>query len=448
MKFLDSYIPDIYLTRRALFVLLAIVILLILGFAYPIFYALGKGILLLYILSIIAELFILYTQKSPYSAKRIAEQKLSNGDYNPVIVTLESNFPYKSRVRLIEEFPAQLQIRDKVFNIGQCDPYFKKDIDYEIRPVTRGNYAFGDIRIFTAVFLQLIERRVTVLARETMVVYPSFIKLRRFSFYAISNRLDEAGVKKIRQLGSSNEFEQIRDYVRGDDFRKINWNATARKGELMVNEYQEERSQNVYCLIDTGRTMQMPFNGLPLVEYSVNAALVMLGIARAKSDRPGLIAFSKKVDTILKASAKPVQMQRIIDSLYNLESQIYDSDFFELYRVAKLHIKKRSLLLIFTNFNTISGLSRQLKFIRAMARDHLVCVIFFDNTEISDVANQKVFGLNQAYNQTIAEKYTLEKRLLIKELRKNGIYSILTKPEDLTVNTINQYISFKATGAI
>ena len=448
MKSLDRYLPHIYFTGRMLIVLVSLVLLFALGFAYPLLFAVGQIVLLAFIGAVIYELIIIYSKKEPFAGQRIAEDKLSNGEFNPIIIKLSSSYSYKVFIRIIDEFPVQLQIRNRSFTLGFCEPNFTKELDYEVRPTIRGNYYFGDLRVFVRAGLRIIERRVTVEAEEEMKVYPSFIQLRRFSFYAISDRLDEAGIKKIRQLGSNHEFEQIREYVRGDDFRRINWRATARRGNLMMNEYQEERAQNVYCLLDTGRNMHMPFDGLSLSEYAINATLVLLGVAKAKGDLPGFFSFSKTVNNYLPASNKATHLQSIIESLYKLQTDSLDTDFFELYKYVKQTIKKRSLLLVFTNFNTLSGLNRQLKFLRALARDHLICLIFFENTEISSVAERKVYSLSKAYDQAIAEKYELEKRMISNELQKNGIYSIRTKPDELTINSINQYISFKATGAL
>ncbi len=448
MKFPDKYLPDIYLTEKALYIIFGLVFVFIIGFAYPILVPAGQVILLLILLVLIIELSLLYSIKHPFKAKRITEDKLSNGDFNIAILQISSLYPFSTLVTVIDEFPKELQLRNKYFSLGKCKPRFNRDITYEFKPITRGEYEFGDVRIFASTIFGAIQRRITVPAKCFLPVYPSFIQLRKFSYYAINNRLDEVGVKRIRRLGSSNEFEQIREYVRGDDFRKINWAATARKRELMVNQYQEERAQNIYCLIDSGRNMHMPFEGLPLIEYAVNASLVLLGVAHAKGDKPGLVTFAKNIEVLLPAHGKVSQMQLIVDSLYNAQVHQVESDFLNLYKHIKYKIRKRSLLLLFTNFNTLSGLKRQLKYLKSLSRDHLLCVILFENTEIAKLANNKAYSLSKAYDQTIAEKYQLEKRLIVAELNKNGIFSILTQPQELTVNTINQYISFKATGAI
>ena len=455
MKFLANIwsalyrkLPALYLTRRAVLLILAITGMFLLGFGWPWLFPAGQMLLGLLVVGVVAEVTMLYSIRQPFSGERILEEKLSNGDYNPLIIKLQCVYPFSTLVTVIDEFPVQLQLRGQYFELGRNRPAFKRDITYEIRPVNRGDYEFGDLHILVSSVLGLVQRKVTLPAAQTVPVYPSFIQLRKFSFYTIHDRLDELGVKKIRKLGANNEFEQIREYVQGDDFRRINWAATARKNTLMVNEYQEEKAQQVYCVLDSGRHMQMPFGGLSLLEYAVNATLVMLGVAHAKGDKPGLLSFAKKVDFYLPAHSKTGQLNRIAEGLYRVVPQSYEPDFLRLYKHVKTNIRKRSLLLLFTNFDTLPGLKRQLPYLRALARQHLLCVVIFENTEVSRVAQRSVNSLAAAYEQTVAEKYSLEKRQIVAELTRAGIYSIYTAPENLTVDTINKYLYFKARGVI
>ncbi len=422
--------------------------LFLLGFGWPLLFPAGQLLLGLLVVGMVAEVTMLYSIRQPFGGERILEEKLSNGDYNPVIVRIQCTYPFATLVTVIDEFPPQLQLRGQYFELGRNRPGFRRDIAYEIRPVNRGDYNFGDLQILVSSVLGLVQRKVTLPATQTVPVYPSFIQLRKFAFYTIHDRLDELGVKKIRKLGANNEFEQIREYVQGDDFRRINWAATARRNVLMVNEYQEEKAQQVYCVLDSGRHMQMPFGGLSLLEYAVNATLVMLGVAHAKGDKPGLLTFSKKVDFYLPAHSKTGQLNRIAGGLYKVSPNDYEADFLRLYKHIKTNIRKRSLLLLFTNFDTLPGLKRQLPYLQALARQHLLCVVIFENTEVSRVAQQAVANLSEAYEQTVAEKYSLEKRQIISELTRAGIYSIYTPPENLTVDTINKYLYFKARGVI
>lgn len=272
--------------------------------------------------------------------------------------------------------------------------------------------------------------------------------MRKYELLAISNRLTETGIKKIRRIGQNMEFELIKEYVSGDDFRTINWRATARKTHLMVNHYQDERSQQVYSVIDKGRVMQMPFNGMSLLDYAINASLVISNIAIKKSDKAGLLTFQDKIGTLLPASRQNSQMANIMEVLYNQKTAYRESDFSVLYSHVKRKITQRSLLLLYTNFESIHSLHRQLPFFRSLAHQHLLVVIFFDNTEVKSLLHQPAENLKEIYHKAIAEKYVYDKKLIVKELAKNGIQALLTDPQHLTVNTINKYLELKSRGMI
>ncbi|MFZ1259850.1 MAG: DUF58 domain-containing protein, partial [Chitinophagaceae bacterium] len=351
------------------------------------------------------------------------------------------------RTSIIDELPVQFQERKWIRKaiVGRNDEY---ELQYFLKPDTRGEYIFNDINVYVHAPLQLVKRRYIFPARKMVKVYPSYMQMRRYQLLAVSNRLQEVGVKKIRRIGHSMEFEQIKEYVRGDDYRTINWKATARKDGLMVNNYTDERSQQIYCLINKGRVMKMPFGGMTLLDYAINAALVLSNVALVKQDKAGLITFEKNLDTFLLADKKPTQMNQILETLYRQKTDFLESDFEKLFSVIRNRITNRSLLMLFTNFESLESLQREMPALKKIAHYHLLLIVFFENTELKSVVEKNATSLEDIYIKTIAEKFAYEKRLMVKELHKNGIPSILTTPENLTVNTINKYLELKTTMSI
>jgi uncharacterized protein (DUF58 family) len=279
-------------------------------------------------------------------------------------------------------------------------------------------------------------------------VYPSIIQMQQYDFLAISNKLSLFGLKKIRRIGHTQEFEQIKEYVPGDDIRTLNWKATAKQNQLMVNQYQDEKSQPIYSIIDTGRVMKMPFNGLKLLDYAINSTLAFSNVALKRNDKTGMIAFSKHIESFVPALQKITHLNTILEKLYNITTEFTDADFGLLYAQVKSKITHRSLLLLYTNFEHLSALKRQMPFLLALAKKHVLVVIFFENTELEELISLNAEDLQTIYHKTIAEKFALEKRLMQKELQQHGIQTILTKPEQLTVNTINKYLEIKARGLL
>jgi uncharacterized protein (DUF58 family) len=261
---------------------------------------------------------------------------------------------------------------------------------------------------------------------------------------AISNRLNEIGIKKIRRIGHSLEFDQVKSYVQGDDYRTVNWKATARKGELMVNSFTDEKAQHVYCVIDKSRIMKMPFEGLSLLDYAINASLVLSNVALLKEDKAGLITIAEKTGSIVPADRKPAQLGKIMSVLYKEKTRYLETNMETLYTSIRSVLKQRSLLVFFTNFESMSALNRQLPFLKRIAKFHLLLIVFFENTELKSLTEEEVKDVEGIYIKTIASKFAYEKKLVVKELAKHGILSILTPPEKLTINVINRYLSIKA----
>ena len=438
---------SIYLTYRFFAAIFTIAIVFVIGFFLPSFFTIAVLLFIALMVITNVEIIALYSVKKGVDASRMLNEKLSNGDENPIIVSLHNNYPYTLYTKILDELPEQFQERHFSYN-QKILPGKDALIKYNVRPVKRGEYNFGAVNVYASTIFYFVRRRYRFAKDVTVPVYPSFIQLRKYELLALSNRLAEAGIKKIRRIGISMEFDQIRDYVAGDDYRTINWKATARRSSLMVNQFQDEKAQQVYSIIDKGRAMKMPFEGMSLLDYAVNASLVVSNIALLKGDKAGLLTFSEVMGTFLPAERKTMQMHSIMEVLYNQKSRFLEPDVPNLYSFIRKKISQRSLLLFYTNFETLSALRRQLPYFRMMAKRHLLVIVFFENTEIRELLNNDAKDVENIYVKVIAEKFAFEKRQIVKELERNGIYAILTQPKNLTVNTINKYLELKSRGLI
>jgi len=404
-------------------------------------------LLLVLVSFLVLDILILFLARTGIQASRIAPEKLSNGDENPIGIDIKNYYTFPIGVKIIDEIPQQFQVRNfEIFRKIKASS--QDDIQYYLRPTERGEYIFGSLNIYVMSPLRLISRRFTFNKDQMVPTYPSYIQLRKYDLMAFSNNLFQYGVKKIRRIGHTMEFEQIKEYVPGDDIRTLNWKATAKKNSLMVNQFQDEKSQSIYMAIDKGRVMKMPFNGLSLLDYAINATLVLSNVILKKQDKAGMFAFSKKVENRVVAEKRSSQMQQILESLYNIKTDFFESDFSRLYADIKKNINQRSLIILYTNFETLDGLHRQLPYLKGIAKSHLLVVVFFQNTELNEIINSKAITIQEVYDKAIAEKFAFEKRLIVNELKKYGIYSVLTQPENLTLDTINKYLEIKARGIL
>jgi uncharacterized protein (DUF58 family) len=252
----------------------------------------------------------------------------------------------------------------------------------------------------------------------------------------------------MRRLGHSYEFEQIKDYVQGDDLRHINWRATGRTQTLKTNHFMEERAQPVYCILDKSRNMNQAFSGMSVLDYAINTSLVISNNVLLKGDKAGLITFSNKVGTAIRADSGSGVLQKIMDNLYYQKYRQSEPDFEFLFNAINRIINNRSLLFLFTNFDSLNAMDRVLPILRKINQNHLLVVILFQNAEIEKYAYESSSDLREIYNRMIARQMLDDKRQMVARLQTHGIQCIATTPADLTINTLNKYVELKAKGLI
>jgi len=440
MKFFKS----IFFTNRFFYVGFLVAFLYVLSFFMSLFSIVAEVFLFLLIVSVILDFFLIYLPKISILVERNYPERFSNGDQNKMNLNIQNNGQFSYYIRVIEEFPFQFQLRDEQFKAYYKSAQ-KRLIEFEVKPTERGAYKFGKTNIFIS-FFGLIERRIIQNENLEIACYPSYLQLKQFQLYSTAQHQHQFGMKRIRKIGSNTEFENIKNYTIGDEYRLINWKATAKANRLMVNQYQEEKSQPVYSIIDMGRTMRMPFDGLKLLDYSINSSLVITNVTLQNNEKAGLITFNKKIQEHVVADRKNHQMQLILEKLYQVETNFLESDFGQLYAHIKRKLTQRSLLFIYTNFETIDALERQIASLTLIKKSHVVVLIMFRNSELKKLTNKKAKTTTDIYNQTIAEKFEYDKELIIHRLHQIGISTIYCEPKELSINLINKYLEIKARG--
>jgi uncharacterized protein (DUF58 family) len=441
-KLITSYIGNLYITTTWYLVMTGLVIAFFLSFFIApllIVAALSTASVLLLT---VTDYCLLFLFRGSISILRIVPARFSLGDDNHVALSIVNKYRFKISLVYIDELPIQFQDRNFQKTVSM-DVAEKNTTGYTLRPVARGVYEFGCVIAYVQSPLHLLQRRFNAVGPVAVKVYPSFLQLKKYQLMASTDSY-MAGAKKDRRLGNSLEFEKIKSYVPGDDVRTINWKATARSSSLMVNTFTDARQQQIYCVIDKGRSMKMPFNGMTLLDYSINATLALLNIALLKQDKAGLITFANTVTELVLADRSSSQINRIVETLYLQQTDFKESDYEGLWFTIHKRIAQRSLLLLFTNFETYSSLERQLPSLRKMATRHLVCVIFFQNTLLKEIKETNPDNIEGIYIKTIAEQFDFEKRQIVRTLRQHGIISILTTPQDLSADVINKYLEIKA----
>lgn len=436
---------NIFLTRRFYLVSLATVLLFILGHFSNLLFVLGKLALITFTGLFVIDVFLVLQGK--ITANRTVAERFSNGDYNNVEYAISNKYAFRVKLEIIDEFPEQFQLR----NFAKVK-WFKPNEEWKfackLRPVKRGVYEFGYLQIFVSSYFGMVQNKITLSKPVQVAVYPSFQQLKKTEMMAFSMHNNQDAKQKLQKPGNSKEFEQIKEYVSGDDYRKINWKATARMNKHMVNEYQEERSRHIYQLIDLGRTMKMPFEGMTLLDYAINASLSLANVILKKHDKTGLFTYSSIVHSIIKSNNRKLQLNTILETLYAQKTKFNESSLEQVYASLQKNTKGRSLLIFYTNFESNQGLDRQLPLLKKLANNHLVLLVTFVNTEIEKLAHSKAMNTEQVYKRALAENHLIQKQLLMEKLNKLGILHINVRPNELTISVINKYLEIKDRGII
>lgn len=439
-------ISNILLTKRFFWVLSTFVVLYATAFIDPRMLAVAEyAFIALAVLVGLDLLLLLLISKKP-TFKRTFNERLNLGDENSVTIQMTTVGAFPWNYELNEGFPDFKQDRVTTFK-GKISFKEPVSIKYQLQPKKRGLFHFNDAFLFLSTFLKLVERRIVYPNLDAFQVYPSVLQMKKYELLVFQQQKTGSGIKRIRRLGNATEFEQIRNYVAGDELKTINWKATSRKNELMVNQYQDEKSQSVYCIIDKSRTMQMEFDGLNILDYSINSTLVFANICLLKGDKFGMLTFSDKMGAQIPADKSGTQMKRVMDTLYAQKTKFKDANFEQLQSVVRQKIKTRSLLLLFSNFENEFAMRRALPYLMQMNKKHLLVVIFFQNSDLKELAYKPHYSLNELYTSVVAERMITMKARMAREMKQFGIQTILTNPEELSANVINKYLELKARGS-
>lgn len=438
---------QLFLSTRFFIIGSFIVALFAVSFVFSWLFA-GAIILLIFLfIATIIDSILLLSKKQILEATRDVDAIMSLGDENKVVLIVKNYTEINIFFTFFDDLPFQLQWRD--FKIeSKLKSHEKKKFEYFIIPRKRGEYVFGNLNFLVSSSLGFVSKKIAIEQKKAVHVYPSIIQLKKYELKSLALFQRNEGIKKLRRIGHSYEFEQIKEYVLGDDSRTINWKASGRRATLMVNQYEDERSQQVYSIIDKSRTMRMSFGGMSLLDYSINASLVLSNIVLQKHDRAGLISFSDKIGTIIPAEKKSHQLRKILEALYNEKENFLEAEYELLYHLVRNVIRNRSLIFLYTNFESIHSFHRILPILRHINKLHLLVVVFFDNEEVVALSKKPVKKLNDIYTQTMARKYLFEKNQIVSDMNNYGIHCIKTQPSELSIHSINKYLELKSRGMI
>ncbi|MGQ9675333.1 MAG: DUF58 domain-containing protein [Chloroflexota bacterium] len=429
------------LTVRSLALLIAGA--LPLGFAalWPPALPIASGYFVVLLGLLIADV-VLSPKRQHFELNRLCDSKLSLAADNPIQVRLYNWSDRSVPVAIRDEFPVGFHT-DRWQIEGVAAPRSELTLTYHLRPWRRGDYRFGDLHLRYRGRLGLIVRQERYPAAASVKVYPNLLDVRRYELLARRGQLAEIGLRNVRVLGRGTEFERLRDYQPDDDYRRINWKATARRGRPVSVEYETERSQNVVLMIDAGRLMATPIGPLAKLDYAVNTALMLAYVAARLGDNVGLLAFADRVDTYLPPRRGRRQFLTMIETLYRLPAHLTEPDYNLAFRYFATHNRKRSLVVLFTDLIDAETSRLLVGHIGALSPHHLaVCVAIADPT-ITRLASASPTDSQSVYQRAVAEGLLDERRRALEGMRRRGAIALDVSAEHLTPTVINRYLELK-----
>lgn len=457
------------LTRRAfaLFALAAIV--LAGGLITPALIVIAGVYVALLIIALLADRR-LSAQPTDFALRRINDQRLSLGANNRVVVQADYRGARPVRILARDEFPPQFSASTELLGLAQLiapsngapkrsllgdgagfvpiGPRGSARLRYTVRPPRRGDYHFGDLNLRWLGVLGLVLRQASFAATASVAVYPNLLDIRKYDLLARRGMLQEMGLRRSRRIGAGSDFERLREYQNDDEFRRIDWKATARRGKPTVRQFETERSRNIVAAIDVGRLMSAPVDALEKVDYCVNAALMLSYVAGMRGDRVGLLAFADDVQLWLSPKAGKGQFYRMLAQLYALQSQPVEADYGRAFAYLGVKLKKRSLLVVMSDLAYGSATTTLVSQMALLRQRHLPLLVTVNDPQLISLASQTPVDSASTYQRALAEQVLAERALTLDQLRQRGVLTLDVPANQLSVGVVNRYLELKSRGAI
>lgn len=381
-----------------------------------------------------------------WDVTRTHEDRLSLAAPNQIDVDVRlRRSPRALRVWLRDEPPVTFGIdADERILEKSVPPSETTNFRYDVRPPRRGDYQFGDLHLRWQSVLGLITRQTRVKASESVKVYPNLVDVKKYDLLLRKNRLWELGLRNTKIFGSGTEFERLRDYQTDDEYRRINWKATARRGKPISVEYETERSQNIMAMLDIGRMMRSPVGEIAKIDYAINAVLLLAYVAAQKGDKLGLLTFADQVEGWLAPRGGKGQFHRMLEVLYAVESQTVEPNYNAAFGYLAARQSKRSLVLVFTDLTGSVSMDTLVAQLGRLRKRHLVLLVTLRDPTVQHMAEQDVSNSESLYQRTVAEQLLDERRLTLEKLQRRGVHTLDVAADELSIAVINRYLELKS----
>jgi uncharacterized protein (DUF58 family) len=397
-------------------------------------------------LALLALVDAVLARRRLVTVEREPPRVLSVGRPNPVRLHLRSTAGRPLEVTLTDDRSEAL-VSDELPVRVNVPARGRATVVYHVRPTRRGLAELGDHHLRYPSPLGLWRRQLSVPARHPLKVYPDVTAVRAHELLARQNR-ESLLVRAVRLRGGENEFERLREYGRDDEFRDIDWKATARRGRLIVREYQQERNQTVVGLLDCGRLMTAESGGLAQLDHALNAFLMMAHVASRSGDQIGLLAFDDRVRAYVPPVGGRPAVSRVVQATYDLHASLVETDFEAGIAHLSRRLRKRALVVLFTQVIDDVAAGALLRQVRGLRPRHLPLCVLFRDPELERLAEPRD-GLRRApavdlYVAAAAAETVSWRHRVVRDLKSGGALVLHVPPGEVTPAVINRYLRIKA----
>jgi uncharacterized protein (DUF58 family) len=366
----------------------------------------------------------------------------------PVAVMLEAKNRSRRQLRL--------SIHDAVFAEAKTEglpvelvvsPGVVRSGSYRLSAMARGPHVLGAHHVRYPSPLGFWVRQLELPAEDRLKVYPDVQAVRHYEMLARQNR-DAFSSRLIKLRGGDTEFERLRDYLPDDEFKRLDWKATARRRKLTVREYQLEKNQNVVFMVDCGRTMTAVWDKLTALDYALNAVLMLSHVAIRRGDQVGLLAFDERVTRLVKPRGGISASNQIIQSTYDLFPRMVESDYDAAFRALRTHVKKRTLVVFISHAIDDVTARRFQRLTRELLPQHLPLCVLLKDRELESRASQLAETLEDACVQGAAAEILLWRDRITTQMERAGVMVLDVLHAQLTGALVTRYLEVKARGLI
>ncbi len=372
---------------------------------------------------------------------------LEVGREGTVTWVLRSDSRRRLRVRVADELAPSLHAGARRFDLT-IPAGDSARLSTRIRPSRRGRFELDALTVRIEGRLGLGARQRSVPLSTVLRVHPAFPSRKEAEIRIRRARILEVGLRSARGLGGGTEFEQLREYGPDDEFRRIDWTATARAGKAIVRTYRAERNQSVILVMDNGRIMAGKVDGVPRVEHAMDAAMMLTAVSTRLGDRCGLVAFDRRVRAVVPPARHTDQVGRVSEALYRLDPELTESDYSGAFAEVVARYRRRAMLVVLTDLNEQAVTDSVLPALPLVTRTHLVVVAAVQDPQVAEWAAERPEDPETAFRQVAAVQALEDRRRTTARLRAMGATVVDAAPGRLGTEVTDAYLMAKSTGRL